>query len=253
MDWQDAAEHAERCYKYYLDNVDGQDVAILTRLGNLLVREHKSAQAIEIYDKVLALEQDQHGVWFNKAHAQIKEGDVAGAMISLKRTLELLDGSDANTEAAASHMLIALDSTTALAADNVEDQYIKSLFNAYGSTYDDHVKKLLYQAPRVIRQELAKIYKGRFVVTDTATNTVMEGGIDGQDGENIPVNLPSDSPGCTTIVPTIKINNTLDILDLGCGTGLAGAWLKDYAKVRIDALGALWVYLCTTTDVISSE
>tara|TARA_B110000090_G_C12987149_1_gene295156 strand:- start:115 stop:345 length:231 start_codon:yes stop_codon:yes gene_type:complete len=34
----------------------------------------------------------------------------------------------------------------------------------------------------------------------------------------------------TTIVPTIRINNTLDVLDLGCGTGLAGAWLKDYAK-----------------------
>jgi hypothetical protein len=29
------------------------------------------------------------------------------------------------------------------------------------------------------------------------------------------------------------MNNTLDILDIGCGTGLAGAWLKDYAKTLV--------------------
>ena len=29
------------------------------------------------------------------------------------------------------------------------------------------------------------------------------------------------------------MNNSLDILDLGCGTGLAGSWLKDYAKYMI--------------------
>lgn len=26
------------------------------------------------------------------------------------------------------------------------------------------------------------------------------------------------------------INGTLDILDLGCGTGLIGSWFKDYAR-----------------------
>ena len=26
------------------------------------------------------------------------------------------------------------------------------------------------------------------------------------------------------------MNASLDILDIGCGTGLAGAWLKDYAR-----------------------
>ena len=30
------AEHSQRCYQYYLDNLDPTDTSVLTRLGNLL-------------------------------------------------------------------------------------------------------------------------------------------------------------------------------------------------------------------------
>ena len=33
------------------------------------------------------------------------------------------------------------------------------------------------------------------------------------------------------------MNNSLDILDIGCGTGQAGAWLKDYAKSLVGVGG----------------
>jgi hypothetical protein len=40
-DWSEAGDHSQKCYQFYLDNVDPQDTAILTRLGNLLTKEHK--------------------------------------------------------------------------------------------------------------------------------------------------------------------------------------------------------------------
>jgi predicted TPR repeat methyltransferase len=204
-DWEDAAEHALRCYHYYLDNVDGEDTSVLTRLGNLLIREHKNKEALVVYEKVLLLDKSLHNVWFNKAHAHIRMGETTKATEALERTLELNPGITA-----ASHMLNALSKERATIIATVDENYVKDLFNNYGAEYDDHVKKLLYSAPRVIRQELAKIFKGRY---------------------NIDLgDVPQEIDGCTTIISTIKIKGELDILDLGCGTGLAGAWLKDYAK-----------------------
>jgi predicted TPR repeat methyltransferase len=211
MDWDDAGDHAERCYRYYLENVDAEDTSILTRLGNLLVREHRSGAAVDTYEKVLSLDGTLHNVWFNKAHAHIKLGQNKAAMESLRRTLEL----DPNV-AAAAHMLKALSADESQSVSVTDEQYIRDLFDEYGKDYDAHVKKLLYSAPRVVRQELARIYKGRFNIAEDEVRGV-PAGVD-------------DGGGCTVVVPTIKINNTLDILDLGCGTGLAGAWLKDYAN-----------------------
>ena len=211
MDWDDAADHAERCYRYYLENVDPDDTSVLTRLGNLLVREHRATAAVEVYEQVLCLDASLHNVWFNKAHAHIKNGENSKAIESLRQTLVLEP-----SIAAASHMLKALSKDEAQKVNAADEQYIRDLFNDYGTEYDNHVKKLLYSAPRVVRQELAKIYKGRFNIPEDEVRGV-PAGVD-------------DDGGCTVVVPTIKINNTLDILDLGCGTGLAGAWLKDYAN-----------------------
>jgi len=214
-DWVDAAEHALKCYSYYLQNVDAEDTAVLTRLGNLQVREHRGEEAISSYSKALSIDASLANVWFNKAHAQVKVGDTDGALQSLKRTLELDE-----SITAARHMIQALSPVDSQRVSVGDDKYVKELFDSYSSSYDPHVKKLLYSAPRVIRQELAKVYKGRFTV-------------DAGEEEEVPLNLPSEQPGCTTIVPTISINATLEVLDLGCGTGLAGAWLKDYAKLLV--------------------
>ena len=230
-DWIDAAQHSQKCYEYYLENIDPEDTSILTRLGNLLVREHLSEEAIKTYDKALSVDEKLVNVWHNKALAQVKIGDTIGASESLKRTLALDP-----TITAARHMLTALSEDDALKATSADDKYIKDLFDSYAQIYDNHGKKLLYSAPRVIRQELAKIYKEDLNELGTPINL-------GTPTERNPeVIACTDHPeelhkgqvndgGCATY--TSFVNATKDILDIGCGTGLAGAWLKDYARTLV--------------------
>lgn len=243
---------------------------MLTRLGNLLVREHRSEKAIAVYNRVLAVDPNATTAWFNKAHAEMKVGDFTGAAASLKRTLQL-DPSIA----AARHMLRALSEDEAVNVNTSEDDYIKDLFNSYAPSYDEHGKKLLYSAPRIIRQEMSKIYKAKMTTgeienyedvkpaveelefegkqqedeNDIASDRVSRegGGFSlcsshsltkvstsiGDDAEAKAEGAASTS-GTTSIASYQSfLNRSLEILDLGCGTGLAGAWLKDYAKTLI--------------------
>ncbi len=236
-DWVDAAEHAQSCYQYYLDQVDPDDTSVLTRLGNLLVREHKNEEAIQVYNKALSIDEKLHNVWFNRAHAQVKLCDSEGACESLRKTLELDP-----TITAARHMLLALNDEEATKVKTSDDKYIKELFDSYAQTYDNHGKKLLYSAPRVIRQELAKIYRtqmGDAIDLDRPLEAIPVSSCSDHDHANTPgapvtafkeASEPVGS-GCSTY--RSFINASLDILDIGCGTGLAGAWLKDYAKTLI--------------------
>lgn len=67
-----------RCYEYYLEKVDPRDTSILTRLGNLLVKENNQAAAVDVYQKVLDIDDTLHNVWFNKGNAQMHIGDMDG-------------------------------------------------------------------------------------------------------------------------------------------------------------------------------
>jgi predicted TPR repeat methyltransferase len=249
MDWTDAADNAEACYRHYLANVDREDTAIMTRLGNLLVREHKSMEAIAVYNDILAVNDKLYNVWFNKAHAEIKVADYAGAAKSLERTLALEP-----SISAARHMLTALSEDKAKEVLKADETYAKDLYNSYAQTYDEHGKKLLYSAPRVIRQEMAKIYKtretGEAVVYDISDEIVASPPLKKATMTSMgtcsdhPMEAPSnaacvdgthppthqhDHSDCSSPPSSIK-DRVLDVLDLGCGTGLSGAWLKDYAK-----------------------
>ena len=70
-EWVEAAEHAEKCYRFYLDNVDAEDTSVLTRLGNLLMKEHDYDEAATVYLRALELNNKLHNVWFNLAHSQV--------------------------------------------------------------------------------------------------------------------------------------------------------------------------------------
>lgn len=129
-DWIDAAEHSQTCYEYYLANLDPTDSSVLTRLGNLLVREHKSEKAVDVYNRILNIDDTLHNVWFNKAHAEIKIGDTHAAAESLRRTLQLDP-----TITAASHMLKALSEDIALSTSSSDDDYIRDLFNGYAQVF----------------------------------------------------------------------------------------------------------------------
>ena len=124
------------------------------------------------------------------------------------------------------------------------------------------MKKLLYAATRVIRQELATVYRAQFGIFDG--RYASDGSIAGLDAPELaevldepqfdgvvrPVSDKAFAAGTRTqkmsdVTPFKEaqgpvgagcstyssfMNKTLDILDVGCGTGGAGAWLKDYAR-----------------------
>ena len=142
------------------------------------------------------------------------------------------------------------------------------------------MKKLMYSATRVIRQELSTVYRAKFGIfdgryasdgsisglipqldsdsdSDSGYEMINNGETTEKEVENEGVKkIISDKAfaagiriqkdkkmsdvsdfkeaqgpvgaGCSTY--SSFMNKTLDILDLGCGTGGAGAWLKDYAR-----------------------
>lgn len=255
-DWPEAEQNAKRSYEYFLANVDPEDVAVLTRLANLCLRENMPQDAISVFDRVVALDAASVPAWFNKVHAQMKVKDFAGARESLLRVAQLEPSMPA-----AQHMLKALDEEAAKAASTADGRYVKDLFDQYAPTYDAHAKKLIYATPRIIRQELSAIYKKRYAKIDAFGNAVIDetkiqqlrkkvssdsAAADAAKESSSPVietadgcesntdtsfvAAAADAPvtsSCTSY--TSFMNHTMDVLDMGCGTGQVGGWLKDYA------------------------
>lgn len=205
----------------------------------MYVREHQSEAAIAVYSKALSLDPSLHNIWFNKAHAEIKVGDYDGAAKSLREALKL----DPSITAA-KHMLQALIDDEAKKATVTDESYVKDLYNSYAPIYDEHGRKLLYSAPRVIRQEMAKIYKAKRNVSDSVGFEVIESPPSNRgaltplstcaDHDVAPLAECTDHDDHSNCAGQVSfMSRELDILDLGCGTGLAGAWLKDYAKTLV--------------------
>ena len=69
--------------------MDPSDTSILTRLGNLFVKEHDQESAVGVYKKVLELDESLDNVWFNMANAQIHIGDYTGER-ERERSLSLI-------------------------------------------------------------------------------------------------------------------------------------------------------------------
>ena len=224
-EWDNAGSHSQECYQYYLNNVDPEDTSVLTRLGNLLIREHKPAEAAKAFQTALQVDDTMYNIWFNLAHAQVNMKDTAGARESLTRALALK-----NDLPAAQHMLKAL-SSEAEELRFADTAYIRDLYNSYAASYDTHGKKLRYASPRVIREEMAKIYKatGRFQGDGNELGTEEDEG-----GHSCaPSTMGSSEGGCSSHAHVQLTAGPLDVLDLGCGTGLAGGWVKDYCKTLV--------------------
>lgn len=218
-DWIDAEIHAESCYRYYLEKVDPEDTSVLIRLGNLLLKKNTPARAIEEYNRALTLNSQLESAWFNRAYAQLKINDHLGARASLLQTLQINP-----LNVAAQHMAKVLNAEVAEQITRLETTYVQDLFQNYATEYDDHCKKMFYAAPRVVRQELAKIFKaqqravalGQEELTSSSLTAAVASTVDGS---------------CSSYVSFM--NHTLDVLDLGCGTGQTGAWMKDYARTMV--------------------
>ena len=162
-----------------------------------------------------------YNVWFNLAQAQVNIRDTEGAQTSLKKALMLKADIPAAT-----HMLKALSDRDADSLMFTDPEYVRDLYSTYAATYDEHGKKLRYSTPRVIREEMAKVYKSinRFAGVELGTEA-------DEDGHSCaPSTMGSSEGGCSSHTHVTLTAGPLDVLDLGCGTGLAGGWLKDYCK-----------------------
>ncbi len=208
--WQQAPENAKQCYQYYLLNAKG-DISALTRYGNFLVRNHLPNEAIEVYKDAIAIDASLSSLWFNKAYAEVKAKLYVDAKSSFEQSLKI----DPSLHAA-SHMLKAIDEELSVRTSSAELKYVVDLFDSYASEYEEHTRTLQYNIPRLISQEIATIYNlsiaPEFVLEKNTCNEA--------------------SMSIHTCESHSKHNYglSLDILDLGCGTGMIGTWLHQFSK-----------------------
>ena len=55
--------------------------------------------------------------------------------------------------------------------------------------------------------------------------------------------MGSSEGGCSSHTHVTLTAGPLEVLDLGCGTGLAGGWLKDYCKTLVGIVFLLLLLL----------
>ena len=229
-DWLEASSNAVKCYEYYLESVNNGDLAALIRFGNFLVREHDTEKAISIYHKALAISETYPSVWFNLAFAQIKLSMFDEGKHSLQNVIEL----DPNNLAAV-HMLTALDEKKSADVVTMNENYITQLFANYAQDYDEHLRKMRYSVPRLVRQEISKKF-----------------GFEAAEDHSVNLNTCATHAQneCDDHKPLY--NASLNVLDLGCGTGLVGIFLKDFSKkiVGVD-ISAEMIEVCRNKNVSS--
>jgi len=198
--WEGATEHAIKCFQFYVNNTQTVDTDVLTRLGNLHLKRLELSEAIAVYTQALEQDDTLANIWTNLATAQNKLGEKESTVASLERAVQL----DPSL-VAPKHLLASLkgdDSVT-----DADISYVSELFDFYADFYEDHArKKLIYTAPRILRQELREMYNASFLA------------------------LPEEEKEKYNNDVLGKLNRSMNVLDLGCGTGLSGAWFIDYSK-----------------------
>ncbi|CAN0267269.1 unnamed protein product [Ectocarpus sp. 12 AP-2014] len=203
--YEEAGDHAIRCFQYYLQHSGSEDTDVLTRLGNLQVMRLDPGSAVETYRRALAVDKSLSNVWFNLANAYLKLGEEEEAATCLKEKLRL--DPDPNAGVSARYLLASLEADPGRLTENDQLAYARELFDYYAPKYDDHMrKKLLYTGPRLLRKNMKEVYNATF--------------------QSFPDEIQSAHNGDVLSY----LNGSLDILDLGCGTGLIGSWFKDYAR-----------------------
>ncbi|CAM9536165.1 unnamed protein product [Phaeothamnion confervicola] len=179
------------------------DTDVLVRLGNLEVRRLAPEAAVVTYRRALALDPTLSNAWFNLATAHLKLRDRAAAAEALRRALALEPGM-----VAARYMLASLGGDGAAIGRADRNRHVGALYDVTAEGYDDHMrKKLLYTAPRILRQAVREHFNGTIFAA-----------------------LPADVRAAHGGDVLRWLNGSLDILDLGCGTGLCGSWFTDYAR-----------------------
>ncbi|KAG5182508.1 hypothetical protein JKP88DRAFT_354645 [Tribonema minus] len=252
--YEDAMGHAILCYQHYLTGSGTEDTDVLVRMGNLqmlwllpenamrrLLPEDAAApyeralafcstllprcchmrrllpeDAAASYERALAADPALTPAWHNLASVRLRLRDTRGAVAALRRASEL----DPALRSAR-HLLASLTGggEGGGGGDAVaRREHARELYDFYADgegllwdvRYDDHMrKKLLYTGPRLLRAAIREAANATFAA------------------------LPGDERAEHGGDVLRYLNASLAVLDLGCGTGLCGSWLKDYAAEAV--------------------
>ncbi|MBM3582153.1 MAG: methyltransferase domain-containing protein [Alphaproteobacteria bacterium] len=180
-----------------------------TRLGRAYLAHSRLAEAIEALQRAARLEPDDPAVRTDLGRAWIAAADPAKAAFHLRRAVALIsarsqDGLDPDAAAGESPPPLNDCREDSLAAEarallaraetgqpTLSADFVRELFDQYADKFDADMNALSYRAPDILRALFARVIEGRLGAPQEAR---------------------------------------VDILDLGCGTGLAGLAFRAFAR-----------------------
>ena len=193
---------AAECYRRALA-IDPQDAETHNNLGTLLVDEDRSEEAEACYRAALRARPEFAEAHKNRGAVLQALGRRDAALASFREALRLRPDF-----AEAAYKLAALSGEQTPAAAPAE--YVAALFDSYAGNYDQHLTTTLqYRVPQALCALLAE--------------WLPEG------GKTTPAVVPAGTASRSALPPSMAVGG-LDVLDLGCGTGLSGVALRSLAR-----------------------
>ncbi|KQV79443.1 hypothetical protein ASD15_19130 [Massilia sp. Root351] len=179
-----------------------------TSYGTLMQRSGDYAGALDCHEHALALQPGSAPAHLHRANA-LRALNRAGEAAAAYRDA-LACGADA---ASVAYQLAALGEEAAPAMP--PPQYVAALFDQYADDFDHHLQDLLqYRAPQLLLAALDE-YAGPSGLAGLAVHAA-------------PAAQAVD--GAAAAAPDRAARTGIDVLDLGCGTGLCGPLLRPYAR-----------------------
>jgi predicted TPR repeat methyltransferase len=142
--WEKASHHLTRAFDAEPDTLIGLP------LGQALLNLGQAQEAERTYEKILTFDPNCHDAHHNLAILRLNAED----RISAKRHFEMAHALQPNN-ATAQHMLNALSQSTQVTSTPLA--YTQALFDQYAPYYDQHMRKLGYNLPLLIRNLLGEV------------------------------------------------------------------------------------------------
>lgn len=202
-----AGDHAVKCFKYFCEEDDAVNTDALTMLANSYTRLRMPQEASAAYELAIAQDPSLYNLRVNLANALLQMRDTEGAKEQLQSAIDAAPGGAEELPQAA-HMLAALGGSASAGPEKCDAGYVASLFDeAYARAYDGEMRRRIYAAPRILRG-------------------AVRDGLEREEFAKLPPSVQTMNNN--SVLPWLT--GSLEVCDLGCGTGLTAAWLRDYAK-----------------------
>lgn len=134
--------------------IDPVNVIAYFTLGNVLYKTGNIIDARTAFENAIQIDQSHLDSYTDYALMEYFDGDKDKSSKLFRKIIELDPGN-----AQAKHMINALEGITPDTAP--PDEYIAAIFDQYSSDFEQHLIKLAYNAPTLLREELELINKDK--------------------------------------------------------------------------------------------